>query len=321
MVSNAKIKNDLSSSDIASLDAQIKSEGLIDKALRRLSRDYLSLFAIGVLILFSILSFSGGFISNALGVSSTDPVAARQFLGMGEEYCTDDGVCATHWLGTDHLGRDMLARVLYGGRVSLLIGYVGAIASATVGVTVGLIAGFYQGGRFGIVDDLIMWFITTLNSIPTLLLLILIASVATPTIFMLILVLALVTWTGIMRLIRGETMSHRNKEYIVAARAMGANAPRIMFFHILPNTLSILVTTLAIQIGTVILVESALSFLGFGVRPPDPSWGNMLTGAQRHFRQGAHLSIIPGLMIVITVLCTYLIGDGLRDALDPRSTK
>ncbi len=319
MVSNTKAS--IAKQEIASLNAQIKSESLIDKALRRLSRDYLSLFAISILIFLTILSFGGGLISQVLGVSSTEPLAARQFLGMGQEYCVEDGDCTTHWLGTDHLGRDVLSRVLYGGRVSLLIGFVGAIASATVGVTIGLIAGFYQGGPFRIVDDLIMWFITTLNSIPTLLLLILIATVAAPSISTLILVLALVTWTGIMRLIRGETMSHRSKEYIVAARAMGANAPRIMFIHILPNTLSILVTTLAIQIGSVILIESALSFLGFGVRPPDPSWGNMLTGAQAHFRQGAHLSIIPGLMIVITVLCTYLIGDGLRDALDPRSTK
>lgn len=318
MVSNAKTP--LSGTDIARLNEQIKSESLIDKALRRLSRDYLSLFAIGILVLLSVVSFGGGIISNVLGVSATAPFPARQYMAMGEEYCMEDGECTIHWFGTDHLGRDMLARVLYGGRVSLVIGFVGAIASATVGVTVGLIAGYYQGGPFGIIDDLIMWFITTLNSIPTLLLLILIASVTTPTIGILIVVLALVTWTGIMRLIRGESMAHRSKEYIIAARAMGANAPRIMFIHILPNTLSILVTTLAIQIGTVILVESALSFLGFGVRPPDPSWGNMLTGAQSHFRQGAHLSIIPGMMIVITVLCTYLIGDGLRDALDPRST-
>ncbi len=121
-----------------------------------------------------------------------------------------------------------------------------------------------------------------------------------------------------MRLIRGETIGQRSNEYVLSAEAAGAGPWRIMFRHILPNTLSVLLTAIAIQIGTMILIETALSFLGLGVRPPEPSWGNMLTGAQSHFRQGAHLSIFPGLLIVITVLSFYLLGDGLRDAFDPR---
>lgn len=122
-----------------------------------------------------------------------------------------------------------------------------------------------------------------------------------------------------MRLIRGETMALRENEYVLSAKAMGASNIRLMFTHILPNTLSVLITTLAIEVGTVILVESALSFLGLGVRPPEASWGNMLTEAQAYFQQAPHMSVLPGLFIVITVLSTYLIGDGLRDALDPRS--
>ena len=298
----------------------IKSESLLQTAVRRVLQDYLTLLALGILSFLAIVSFLAPQISDALGVSYTVPLAARRFLGMGEEYCISD-VCTMHLFGTDHLGRDMFARLLYGGRVSLMVGVVAAFGATTIGVTLGLLTGYYQGGPFTIIDDFMTWFITTLNSIPLLMLLILIASVVIPSIQTLIVVLALVSWTGTMRLIRGETLSQRENEYVISARAMGASPIRIMFVHILPNTLSVLITALAIQIGTLILVESALSFLGLGVRPPDPSWGNMLSGAQAHFRQGAHLSIIPGICIVVTVLSLYLVGDGLRDAFDPRSVK
>lgn len=315
------VKN-LSASDVAKLSEEFKSEGLIRKAMRRLSKDYLSLTAIGILVFLAIISYGAPFITDMLDVSYTIPLADRKLAELGTEYCIEDtGACTTHWLGTDHLGRDILARLLYGGRVSLTIGIVAAIAATTIGVTIGLIAGYNQGGPFKIIDDIIMWFITTLNSIPLLLLLILIASVVTPSMEMLIGVLALVSWTGTMRLIRGETLSQRSNEYVISAKAMGASPFRIMFVHILPNTLSVLITALAIQIGTLILVESALSFLGLGVRPPEPSWGNMLTEAQSHFRDGPWLSVFPGVMIVVTVLSLYLLGDGLRDAFDPRSTK
>lgn len=320
----------LNSAEVLKLkEGKLKSEGLTRKALRRLRKDYLSLAAISVLLALSILAAMAPTITKTLGISYTEPLSARRFLPINGVYCkvdsNEDGVndsnCTRHYLGTDHLGRDTLARMLYGGRVSLSIGVVAALASTFIGVTLGLIAGYYQGGPAALIDDGIMWFITTLNSIPLLLLLIMLASVLTPSVGTLIMVMALVFWTGTMRLIRGETIAHRSNDYVLSARAMGAGPLRIMFIHILPNTLSVLVTATAIQIGTLILVESALSFLGFGVRPPEPSWGNMLTGAQAWFRQGPQLSIIPGMMIVITVLSLYLLGDGLRDAFDPRSTK
>jgi peptide/nickel transport system permease protein len=251
-------------------------------------------------------------VEKVFDVNYTETAATEPALPIGT---------AGHPLGTDTLGRDMLARLLYGGQVSLLIAFCASLLSTTIGVTIGLLAGYYQGGSFGFIDDLVMWFITTLNSIPTLMLLILIASVLTPSVPTLILVLTIVSWTGAMRLVRGETIANREREYILSAKALGASPLRIMFLHILPNVFSVLVTALAIEIGTLILVESALSFLGLGVRPPTPSWGNMLTDAQRHFRLGAHLSILPGLLIVVTVLSLYLIGDGLRDAFDPRSNK
>lgn len=300
---------------IARMEAEeekIYARSLWTLAMARLRKDYLTLGALAVLLLLGVVSVFAPQIEEAYGVSYRQPNSAVRLLPPGTE---------GHPLGTDDLGRDMLARLLYGGRVSLGIGLSAAFFSTLIGVSIGLLAGFYQGGALSFIDDLIMWFITTLNAIPTLLLLILLTSVLSPTITVLIAVLTLVSWTGTMRLIRGETIAQRENEYVVSARALGASAWRIMFVHILPNTFSVLVTTLAIQVGTLILVESALSFLGLGVRPPEPSWGNMLTQAQAYFRQAPHMSILPGIFIVVTVLSTYLIGDGLRDAFDPRSRK
>lgn len=288
------------------------SDSLTRLALRRLRRDYLTLGAIALILILAALSILAPIITDALGVSSTDTTPSDKFLPIGT---------GNHLLGTDNLGRDLFARLLYGGQVSLKIAFSAAVLSTTIGVAIGLIAGYYQGGPLGFIDDIIMWFITTLNSIPTLMLLILIASVLTPSVETLILVLTIISWTGTMRLVRGETLANREREYIISAKALGAGPLRVMFMHILPNVFSVLITALAIEIGTLILVESALSFLGLGVRPPTPSWGNMLTGAQTYLRQGAHLAIFPGLMIVLTVLSLYLIGDGVRDAFDPRSTK
>jgi len=316
-------KTNKTEAEIATLegDEQIKSQSLWRTALRRLSRDYLTLAAIGVLLILALLATFAPAIEDAYGVSYTlTDSNVRLFVPCLIEPCPENA-SLTHPLGTDNLGRDMMARLLYGGRVSLGIGFTAAIFSTLVGVTIGLISGYYQGSRFGFVDDAIMWFITTLNSIPTLLLLILLGSLLAPTVSTLIFVLTLVSWSSTMRLIRGETISHRSNEYVLSAQAAGARPLRIMFVHVLPNTFSVLITALAIQVGTIILVESALSFLGLGVRPPEPSWGNMLTEAQAYFRQGAHMSVLPGVMIVITVLSTYLLGDGLRDAFDPRNLK
>jgi peptide/nickel transport system permease protein len=297
-------------SKVAKLQENEQNNSLWATARRRLMRDYLTLAAMVVLTLLTILSFSEPLISDAFGVNYAVTSSEIRFLPIGTE---------GHPLGTDNLGRDMLARLLRGGQISITVGVVTAVMSAFLGVTVGLIAGFYQGGVFSFVDDAIMWFVTTINSIPTLLLLILLTSVLTPSINVLIAVLVFVSWSGMMRLIRGEAMALRENDYVLSAKAMGASDIRMMFTHILPNTLSVLITTLAIQVGTVILVESALSFLGLGVQPPEASWGNMLTQAQAYFQQAPHMSVLPGLFIVVTVLSTYLIGDGLRDALDPRS--
>lgn len=277
---------------------------LTQLAMRRLRRDKLTLLALAVVATLALLSFSAPIINDLLDVSHTQTDASRTFLPLG---------APGHLLGTDDLGRDHLARLLYAGQVSLSVGFLSATVSIAIGVTLGIITGFYGG----IVDDFVNWVIATLNSIPQLFLLLIVAAVLQPSPTTLILVLGLLGWTTTTRLVRGETLSLREREYVVSARAIGASPLRIMFVHILPNLFSIIVISLAIDIGALILAEAALSFLGLGIKPPTPSWGNMLTGAQTYFTWGVHLVIFPGLMIFITVLCLYVIGDGIRDAFDP----
>jgi peptide/nickel transport system permease protein len=182
-----------------------------------------------------------------------------------------------------------------------------------IGVSLGIVTGYYGG----IIDDFVNWVIATLTSIPSLFLLLIVAAVLQPSAETLIIVLGFLGWTGTTRLVRGETLSLREREYVVSARAVGASPLRIMFVHILPNLFSVIVVTLAIDIGGLILVEAGLSYLGLGIKPPIPSWGNMLSKAQEFFVLGPHLVFMPGVMIFLTVLCLYVIGDGVRDAFDP----
>jgi peptide/nickel transport system permease protein len=184
-----------------------------------------------------------------------------------------------------------------------------------IGVSLGLIAGFY-GSR---VDDLISWLVSTLSSIPPLFLLLIASAIWEPSAEVLVVILALLGWVGTSRLVRGEVLTLKERDYIVAARAVGASNRRLLVLHILPNILPIVIVTMTIIAGNLILIESGLSFLGVGVQPPTPTWGNMLTDSRSYFVTGAHLVIWPGMLILITVLSFYLVGDGLRDALDPRS--
>lgn len=274
-------------------------------ALRRLLRDRLTIIAFGVIGLLVVVSVLANVIS-------------REFLGVDPNstdlQITFQPPSKEHLLGTDQLGRDQLSRLLVGGRTSLAIGFFGAIIALTVGVSVGLLAGFF-GGR---VDDLVMWFINTLQSIPQIFLLLIIFALFAPTPTWLVIILGFLGWVGTTRLVRGEVFSVRERDYVTASRALGASRATLMGRHILPNVLPIVIVVTAIDIGTLILIESALSFIGLGVQPPTATWGNMLAKAQQYFHLGPHLIIFPGLLITITVLCLFIIGDGLRDALDPR---
>jgi peptide/nickel transport system permease protein len=295
----------IKTSDIAKIkidpSERIRSRSHWARALDRLKKDYLTLTALGVIGLFTLLAVTAPMIGNYILHQS--PTGENLYNIYAQP-------SAEHLLGTDQKGRDHLTRLMYAGGVSLKIAY---IAAGISGVALGLISGYYGG----VVDDVLIWLVTTLNSIPNLFLLIIIASVINPGEQTLILILGFLGWTGTLRLVRGETLSLREREFIIAARAMGASGIRIMAQHILPNLLSIVIITLAIDIGVLILTETVLSFLGFGVAPPTPSWGNMLTNAQADWKRVPLLAIMPGLLITITVLCMYVIGDGVRDALDP----
>lgn len=284
----------------------IKPESLYRKAIRRLLHDRLTMLMVGVLVALVIFSLAAPLMEQSLGVSYKRTNPTNSFQPIGAE---------GHLLGTDDLGRDHLTRLAYAGQITLSIAFAAAVLSMTIGLSVGIATGYY-GGR---VDDFIMWMITTINSVPTLFLLIIVAAVFRPGPLTLILVLGLLGWTGTTRLVRGETLAIREREYIVSARSMGASDWHIMFRHIAPNLISIMVVTLAIDIGALMLTEAALSFLGIGVQPPTPTWGNMLKGAQDFIKKpdALHLAIIPGVLITLTVLALYVIGDGVRDAFDP----
>jgi peptide/nickel transport system permease protein len=290
-------------------DDYIKSESLLTKALRRLGKDYITLSAAGVLGVMLLLALLAPVITNAMGVDPNATAPMERMQGFGTP---------GHLLGTDGVGRDQLARLLHAGRVSLGIGFFGAVISLTVGLALGIITGYYGG----VVDDVMNWIITTLDSIPGLYLLIMIAAVLKPTAESLVLVVAITGWTGVTRLIRGQTFQLRGLDYVTSAKAVGASPFRIMFAHIAPNLISVTVIVMMRSIGNLMLAEAGLSFLGFGVQPPQATWGNMLTGAQEFIRSnGGHLILAPGLCITIAVLCLYVIGDGVRDAFDPTSNK
>jgi peptide/nickel transport system permease protein len=290
------------------VEPQIRSESLFTKALRRLSRDYLTLAAMAVVLIFTALAVFAPWINaNILNVDP-DSTSRGSFATYGTE---------GHILGTDDIGRDQLARLLVAGQVSLGIGFAGAAISLTIGLLLGVATGYF-GGVF---DDIMNWIITTLDSIPQLYLLILIAAIFRPDAGSLVLAISLISWTGITRIIRGQTLAIRNLDYILSAQALGANPWHIMFRHIFPNLISITAIVLMRSIGGLMLLEASLSFLGLGVQPPQATWGNMLTKAQSFFTLGPHLIWPPGIAISVTVLCLYIIGDGIRDAFDPTSTK
>lgn len=217
-------------------------------------------------------------------------------------------------LGTDDLGRDVLARILYGARISLLVGFVAVGIATFIGILLGAMAGFY--GRW--VDSLIMRFVDIMLCFPSFFLILAVIAFLEPSIWNIMIIIGLTSWMGVARLVRAEFLSLRERDFVLAARAIGARDTRIIFRHILPNAVSPVLVSATLGIAGAILTESALSFLGIGVQPPTPSWGNMLIAGKQTLGTAWWLSVFPGLAILLTVLGYNLLGEGIRDAMDPR---
>jgi peptide/nickel transport system permease protein len=262
--------------------------------------------SLGFLVLMAIFVLSADLISRYV----TGFSYSENHLGDQLKPIMTDG----YILGSDGNGRDVLTRLAYGGRISLAIALLSTVATVFIGGTVGLVTGYFGG----VVDVVLMRFVDVLMSIPGLPLLILVATLFRPGPTGLALVLAAVSWPGIARLIRGEVLSLRGRDYVEAARVVGANPSRIMFRHIQPNILPLVLVFTSLAIPDLIIVEATLSFIGVGVQVPLPSWGNMLLEAMRYFRTNVAIILIPGAFIYFTALAFFLVGSGLRDALDPK---
>jgi len=269
---------------------------------RRLRRHRLALVSLFAVVLISLLCLAAPLLA-PFDFDAIDLGSIRRPPSLG------------HWLGTDDLGRDLLTRILYGGRVSILIGLFAALIGTGFGSLVGAVAGYY-GGR---VDGALMRFTDVVYSIPTLPLLIVLASYTQAGATSMAVTIGVLSWMATARVVRGEVLKIRSMEYVEAARGLGATNARIIGRHVLPNAVGPIVVGATLAVGNAIILESSLSFLGLGVQPPTPTWGNMLMDAQSTMATQPWLSIFPGLAILVVVLAVNFLGDGLQDALDPRA--
>jgi peptide/nickel transport system permease protein len=287
------------------------------RRLRRFLRHRLALFSLFVI---ALLSLNALLAPQIAPYDYTRPILTDLFLSPS----------GAHWFGTDDLGRDTLSRVVYGGRVSLIVGLLAAFGSTIFGTLIGVFSG-YLGSW---VDNLLMRLTDIMLSIPTLPILIVVGALlrekdtplaiffeqfgAAQNVLAIITIIVLFSWMNTARLVRADILSLKERDFTQAARALGASAGRIMFNHLIPNTLAIIIVQATLGVGRAIIIESGLSFLGFGIQSPDVSWGTMLSRAQQYFLIAPWLAFFPGLMIFLTVLSFNYVGDGLRDALDPR---
>jgi peptide/nickel transport system permease protein len=281
--------------------APVVGGGFWRASLRRLRANRLGMFCGLVIVLIALAGICAPLLTD-MDPNRSD--LAKTFLPPGGE----------HLLGTDDLGRDVFARLLYGTRISLGVALLAVVMALTVGTTVGLLAAFY--GRW--VDEGLMRFVDMLLAIPPVFLFILLGILIEPGVVTLAGIIAFVFWAPMSRMVRSEALSIKERDYVLAARLLGANDLRLLARHILPNVLPIIIVSASLAMAEVMLVEAALDFLGLGIHPPTPSWGNMLTNAQNYFGPAPLLVIIPGAVIFVAVLAANLFGNAVRDAFDPR---
>jgi len=272
---------------------------------RRFRGDYVALASVVVAALLVVVALAAPLISAYVtGFEPQQQSLLRALRPPG----------APNYLGTDELGRDVLTRLVYGARVSLGVAALTVTVALTLGAFLGSLAGYYGGW----VDSVIMRSVDALQSIPSLFILIFVSVIFNVGPVSLAFVIASLSWTGISRLVRAEVLSLRTRDFVVAARALGASDAALIVRHIMPNVVPVMIVWATLAVGNVILSEATLSYLGLGIQPPTPSWGNMLTNAQQYFYRSVTLVIAPGLAIFVTVLVVNVVGNALRDALDPR---
>jgi peptide/nickel transport system permease protein len=277
---------------------------MLDRSIvwRRFTRNRLATAgAVGVLVLVALAAL-------APWVAPRDPL----YIDMNHKFARPGE--AGFVLGADELGRDLLSRLLHAGRVSLAVGLITALIAVLVGSILGAVAGFYGGG----VDTAIMRVVDVLLSIPTIFLLLALSAFLKPTMLTITLIIGLNSWMSVARMVRGQVLSLKEQEFVLAARAAGAGARRLIVRQLLPNAVAPVLVAATLTVATAILLESSLSYLGYGIQPPTASWGNMLNNAQSYVLYAPWVAVYPGAMISLTVLSFNFAGDGLRDALDPR---
>jgi peptide/nickel transport system permease protein len=268
---------------------------------KRLSKNSLAMSGlIIVIVLFVIAIFA-----NALAPYPPDRIDTSRILEAPSE---------AHWLGTDGLGRDVLSRMIHGAGVSLSVGFVAVTISTLIGVILGALAGYYGGWT----DSVVMRFVDIMLCFPSFFLILAVIAFIGPSIWNIMIVIGVTSWMGVTRLVRAEFLTLRERDFVKAAICQGASDIRIIFIHILPNAMAPVLVSATLGVAQAVLVESGLSFLGIGVQPPDPSWGNMLTAGKDNIEIAWWLSLFPGLAILVTVMGYNLLGEGIRDSLDPR---